>query len=327
MIEALGKLVAVPLRSVWPHEAIDFTKWLAHTDNMALLADQLGLGELQVRGTEVQVGSFTIDILAEDADGHLVIVENQSGPTDHRHLGQILTYVAGQEGDVTVIWLAEHFREEHRAAIDWLNASTIEDYDFFAVEVEALRIGASLPAPRFNIIAKPNHWSRGVNRATQQIGGAMDERNKFYVNYWAQFAAFLEDRHSRFRVRRQFKDYYCTFRIGSAGVHLGAQAGRRDKLMGVELYISRADSKATYRALEAQKADIQKTFGEDLLDWQELPDKIASRVLLQKAADPSNEADHQQQFEWLVNNLERFQTAFADRIKALDIDQGADTGV
>jgi Domain of unknown function (DUF4268) len=86
---------------------------------------------------------------------------------------------------------------------------------------------------------------------------------KFYVNYWAQFAAFLEDRHSRFQVRRQFKDYYCTFRIGSAGVHLGAQAGRRDKLIGVELYISRADSKATYRALEAQKADIQNKFGED----------------------------------------------------------------
>jgi Domain of unknown function (DUF4268) len=112
----------------------------------------------------------------------------------------------------------------------------------------------------------------------------------------------------------------------TAGVHFGALAGRWDKLIGVELYISRADDKATYRALEAQKADIQKMFGEDILDWQALPDKVASRVLLQKAADPSNEEDRQQQFEWLVNNLERFQAAFADRIKALNVDQGADTG-
>jgi hypothetical protein len=118
MTQALGKLVAVPLRSVWPHEAVDFTKWLAGTDNIKLLADQLGLGELQVRGTEVQVGSFAIDILAEDVDGNLVVVENQFGPTDHKHLGQIMTYVAGQEGDVTVVWVAEYFREEHRAAID-----------------------------------------------------------------------------------------------------------------------------------------------------------------------------------------------------------------
>jgi hypothetical protein len=181
-----------------------------------------------------------------------------------------------------------------------------------------------LPAPRFNIVAKPNQWSRGVSRATRQAGGELDERNKFYINYWTQFAAFLDDKHSRFRVQRQFKDYYCTFRIGSAGVHIGAIASRRDKWIGVELYIARADGKATYRALEAQKADIQRTFGEDALDWQELPDKIASRVLLQKAADPNSEEDRQRQFEWLANNLERFQTAFADRIRALNFAQADD---
>jgi hypothetical protein len=77
MTAALGRLVAVPLRDVWPHEALDFTNWLAAADNMALLADQLGLGELQVRGTEVQVGSFAIDILAEDVEGDLGVIENQ----------------------------------------------------------------------------------------------------------------------------------------------------------------------------------------------------------------------------------------------------------
>jgi hypothetical protein len=102
----------------------------------------------------------------------------------------------------------------------------------------------------------------------------------------------------------------------------GLMASRRDKFIGVQLYISRTDGKATYRALEAQKAEFQKTFGADPLDWQELPEKIASRVLIQKAADPNNEADRQQQFEWLTYNVERFQTAFADRIKALNLDQG-----
>jgi len=233
-----------------------------------------------------------------------------------------MTYVAGQEGDVTVIWVAEQFREEHRAAIDWLNASTIENFDFFAVEVEALRIGSSLPAPRFNMVAKPNRWSRGVNRATQQVAGAVDERNKFYIAYWTEFATFLANKNSPLRMRRQFKDYYASFRIGSGGVHIAAMAARRDKFIGVELYISRTDGKATYRALEAHKAEIQKTFGADPLDWQELPEKIASRVLIQKAADPNNEADRQQQFEWLAHNVERFQTAFADRIKALNLDRG-----
>src|SRR4029077_16843290 len=101
------------------------------------------LGELQLQGTEVAVGNFSVDILARDIEGQIVVIENQFGPTDHTHLGQIMTYLAGQDARTTVIWIAETIREEHRAAIDWLNASTIESFSFFAVEVEALRIDDS----------------------------------------------------------------------------------------------------------------------------------------------------------------------------------------
>src|SRR6516162_11307593 len=174
---ALGRLVSVPLREVWAHESNDFTTWLADTENLSLLADTLNLGPLQLQGTEVPVGNFFIDILARDVDDRMVVIENQFGPTDHTHLGQILTYVAGQEGHATVVWIAEVIREEHRAAIDWLNASTIEGFDFFAVEIQTLRIGTSAPAPRFNVVAKPNDWSRGVIRASRGAAGSqLDDR-------------------------------------------------------------------------------------------------------------------------------------------------------
>jgi len=137
----LGRLVSVPLQEVWAHEANDFTPWLAEAENLSLLADTLHLGDLQVEGVEVPVGNFFIDILARDIEGSVVVIENQFGPTDHTHLGQLLTYVAGQEGRATVVWVAETIREEHRAAIDWLNASTIEGFKFFAVELQLLRIG------------------------------------------------------------------------------------------------------------------------------------------------------------------------------------------
>jgi hypothetical protein len=117
--------------------------------------------------------------LARDIEGRIVVIENQFGSTDHTHLGQIMTYVAGQEGQATVVWIAETIREEHRAAIDWLNASTLEGFDFFAIEVEALRIGTSLPAPWFNVVAKPNNWTRGVGRVTRTAtAGPPDERQK-----------------------------------------------------------------------------------------------------------------------------------------------------
>jgi hypothetical protein len=45
------------LRTVWPHEALDFTPWLSQDDNIALLADAVGL-DITVNETESSVGDF-----------------------------------------------------------------------------------------------------------------------------------------------------------------------------------------------------------------------------------------------------------------------------
>jgi hypothetical protein len=89
MTARLDRLVTVPLREVWAHEAREFTPWLAVAEDLALLAETLGLGELQIQDTEVPVDNFYIDILAKDREGNVVVIENQFGPTDHTHLGQI----------------------------------------------------------------------------------------------------------------------------------------------------------------------------------------------------------------------------------------------
>src|SRR5438045_9272707 len=110
---ALGRVASVALRQVWPHEANDFTPWLAEAENLSLLAETLRLGDLQVQGIEVPVGNFFIDLLARDIEGRIVVIENQFGPTDHTHLGQIMTYLAGRDGQTKVVWIAESIREEH----------------------------------------------------------------------------------------------------------------------------------------------------------------------------------------------------------------------
>jgi hypothetical protein len=162
---ALGRLQRVGLREVWPDEAVQFTPWLASAENLGLLGETIGM-ELIAEGTEAPVGGFAADIVARNvADNSVVVIENQLEQTDHAHLGQILTYLAGVDAK-TVIWIARRIRDEHRAAVEWLNTNTIEAFRFFAIEVELWRIGESSPAPRFSVVVKPNAWIK-AERAQQ----------------------------------------------------------------------------------------------------------------------------------------------------------------
>ncbi|MFI6927260.1 hypothetical protein ACIBIZ_45520 [Nonomuraea spiralis] len=146
----------MPLRSAWPHEAKDFTPWLA--DNLDVLGQAVGLA-LELRQREYPVGRYALDLLLQDAQGRVVAVENQLDQTDHSHLGQLLTYCAGTQAKV-VIWIARTITAEHAAALEWLNANTVTGVGFFGVEVELLRIGDSVPAPNLKVIVRPNDWTK-----------------------------------------------------------------------------------------------------------------------------------------------------------------------
>jgi hypothetical protein len=165
----LGTFERVALKDAWPTENGNFTPWLAEKASIAILGEALNM-ELEVEATERRVGSFFADILARsvDEDEHRVIIENQFGRTDHGHLGQILTYLAGIEDCKTVVWIAETIQSDHRAAIDWLNENTGDEISFFAVEIELWRIGKSEPAPRFNVVASPNDWTRNTRTIARQ---------------------------------------------------------------------------------------------------------------------------------------------------------------
>ena len=178
--EALGVLERVDLRKVWEEEDKDFTPWLAKEDNIALLSKAIG-AQLEVEDQEVGIGPFKADIVCRnrDDDGSYVLVENQLERSDHTHLGQLLTYAAGlDEVTITIVWIARTFTEQHRAALDWLNEVTSEGVRLFGIEVELWRIGTSPSAPHFNIVAKPNDWTKPT---------ALTEAPQLYQEYWRDF--------------------------------------------------------------------------------------------------------------------------------------------
>jgi hypothetical protein len=158
-----GRLIDLPLREAWKHEALQFTPWLAQ--NIDHLSDAIGL-PLELDGTEVAVDTFSADILARNPmDDSRVLIENQLEQTDHTHLGQIMTYLAGLDAQ-TVIWIAPAFREPHLSAIRWLNEHTADGFGFFAVKARVVRIGDSPFAPIFEVVEKPDLWQRQISAET-----------------------------------------------------------------------------------------------------------------------------------------------------------------
>ena len=156
-MDEFGRLEPVDLRTAWKHEALNFTPWL--TENLDRLSQAIGI-EMSLEDTEVKIDRFSADILARNAqDDSLVLIENQLDWSDHTHLGQILTYLAGLQAQ-SVIWVASGFEEAHLSAIRWLNEHTAEPFAFFAVRVGVVRIGASPMAPVFEVIERPLEWDR-----------------------------------------------------------------------------------------------------------------------------------------------------------------------
>ena len=222
MKSVLGKLETVPLRKIWKTEDGDFTPWLAEEGSLELLGEAIGM-ELELETTEQNVGPFRADILCKNKNnGSWVLIENQIEKTDHRHLGQVFTYGAGLDA-ITIVWIASKFTEEHRAALDWLNKITDEEFRFFGLEVEAWKIGDSLPAPKFNIISQPNDWSKSVSHEARRISeGATTDTQAMQLLYWQTLVDYIKTSGSKLRLRKPYPQSGHVFPIGHNGIHIGA---------------------------------------------------------------------------------------------------------
>ncbi|MGY3448410.1 hypothetical protein [Bradyrhizobium sp. USDA 4353] len=190
MDDKLGVLKNVSLREIWTHEALDFTPWLAKEENLAKLSEVIGL-ELQLERTEVPVGAYSADVLARDASGNYVVIENQFNRTNHDHLGKLLTYGATL-GAAVLVWIAEEFTEEHRKAIQWLNDRTTEELSVYAVKPEVLQIDNSKPAIRFTVVGQPNEIVRAA--AVAKSTGNLSEGQRTQLEFWTSFRDRLLER-------------------------------------------------------------------------------------------------------------------------------------
>lgn len=302
----LGRLHPVALREVWPDEAYQFTPWLAFPENLTVLGETLGM-QLNAERTEAAVGGFSADILARNAvDNSVVVIENQLEQTDHTHLGQIMTYLAGLDAK-TVIWIAKRIRDEHRAAIEWLNTNTSEAFRFFAVEVELWRIGDSSPAPRFNIVVKPNDWVK-LERA-QQAQSSAD--SLALLAFWTGLKDWMQSHNSPVQIDRPPRATNIWVPIPSTPFVLSVFRAKGRVGLFVRPSASKSDaaSQEALTLLETLRPAIVGSVGSDAATARH-PELSAAMP-----CNPENKAEWPSIFEWLSTQIERYSDAISRAVE------------
>lgn len=268
----IGRIQEVDLRSVWPHEAQSFTPWLE--ENPQELGELLGL-DLDL-SKEHPIGSFSLDLVGTDlATGRSVIIENQLEKSNHSHLGQLLTYAGGVRPQI-VVWVAKQIREEHRAALNWLNSVTDNQTHFFGVEVRAIKIGDSLPAPMLDLVVEPNVWGKQVRESASKA--TRSDRLNAYGEFWESLIAELGDEYPDLRERTAWaRSYFPTF-TGFADLSLNLVFS--GKGLRVELYFGSRDpekSAKRFDAVNEVQSRLQQLTSSKLV-FEPLEGKIASRI-------------------------------------------------
>ena len=268
----ISRLVPVGVKLVWPMEASSFTPWLLA--NAAVLGDVLGI-DLELRAAEHKVGGFSLDLIGRDAESdEVVIVENQFGPTDHRHLGQLLTYAGGTE-PATVVWIAEQFRDEHRAALDWLNARTDSSTRFFGVRLGAVTIQGAptgLVAPLFELVVQPNDWGKAIKSPTTD---PESKRAPLYLRFWGDWLDRVKPH--GWTNRKPPPKHWLSMSAGSVARY--TVSFRSDGLLS-ELFFRHEDpeiNQQRWEVLNSRRDRIERVFGGDL-DFDDLPNRKGCRV-------------------------------------------------
>ena len=294
----LGKLEKIELREVWRHEALDFTRWLAKKENIAILSKEIGI-DIEVIETEMSVGRYNVDIYARDIESNKrIVIENQLENTNHDHLGKMLVYAAGLDADIA-IWVVKDVNEEHRQAIEWLNDNSFEKINIFLVKVELWQIDNSPIAPKFQVICEPNNWAKVLKQQSKDNITDLELRQ---MEYWQGFVDYAKSKDKTYISQRPSIYNWYVIRIGSTDYKIKLVHSVNSDIMRCQLEIF---NDSIYKKLEQYRTEIDNKING--LEWEYLEDRKVSRISCSNSSQ-----DNTSSYVWLLDMVDRFKEVFLD---------------
>ena len=269
--------------------------------------------DLELVQQEAPCGAFFLDILARDLNRGraVVVIENQLEPTDHEHLGKLLTYAAGHNA-TAVIWIAEEIREEHRQALDWLNQHTDEDLEFFGVVVEVIRIDESKPACIFRPVAFPNVVRKGV------VSEATSPKKEKYRLFFQRLIDELRESHNFTGAKVAQAQNWYAFSTGYGGCHYLVRFEKDGNVRTWLRFVSgdALQNKKLFDHLHGNKKEIEGEYGASL-EWDTQDGRQECGIAVSHPGAIHDPAASEEVHKWAVDQLLRFSKIFGPRLAKL----------
>lgn len=260
MVEKIkfGDIKELPLNEFFKNEAQHFTPWLQ--ENIELLGNTIGI-DIDDADIEVPIGNYRLDILAnESGSDRKIAIENQYGTTNHKHLGQLITYMAGIDAEV-VVWIAENFNTEHITAINHLNQISNENIAFFCIKPRLIKIGNSEPAIEFVIITKPDEWEKQLKSETK-----LSDRGIEYKMFWTSLIEKYKQEYPEYKYGRAFPTRsYIIMSYGGSGTEYAVRLRKSSIFITLyNRYDSKPDPHELIDVVTSRKSEIEEKLGLEL---------------------------------------------------------------
>jgi len=201
----------------------------------------------------------------------------------------------------------KHAREEHKAAIEWLNENTNDDIGFFLCEIKLYQIDNSKIAPMFVAVSIPNDWKKEQRRLeNKELSGSEQDCENFwnaFCNYaWMNLKFAKAFRNCKARAR-----HWYTLSIGTSKARINLIRFSRTNSVTVDLWIP--NDKSIFDKLYVHKNEIEVETG-IRFNWNRLDDKKGSSIRIEENFSLPKESNLSEEFEWIMNAAMKMKAAF-----------------
>ena len=305
----LGTLEKVQVREIWPHEALDFTRWLA--DNLGHLERAVSMKLKLLQQEHWMTGAGYVDVLAEEVNsGRKVVIENQLEPSDNDHFARLIGYAASREAEI-LIWIAPEFYEWHRNMLSWLNEAGIE---IFGIKVSVYRI-SEVYAPHFEVVVGPDDSTNRADAGTTRTPN-------IYGRFYRPLTAELRNAGVFAIGGRQggWTGRYRRYRSGTfsqeAGITYYSTLGQGNEKCEAGLFFNGSNHLEVYNALLSHLSGLEAAMGGIKISGEERETQSWVCVYADAISD-QEEVTLEATRKWMKDTLVRFREVFEPKLNEI----------